>query len=204
MRIDHAPAVRRYRPADAASATELLYESSGGMYDRYAGSEVLAKRAIRRALGEPGTTASGDVVWVGELDGRVVGAMAAMAFDEWTPRAHAFLGTTLRSIPPWRWTRALWIYRASGRSAPEPPRDCFYVDSLATAQGARRRGVARALLEAAEDRAREHGLGAVALDTWARNHAARSLYLDAGFEEVAYTPAAGGLPGGVSMLKELV
>lgn len=195
--------VRPYRPADAAAATQLLYESSGGMYDRYVGTAALAQRTIRRALREPDTTASADVVWVAELEGRVAGAMAAMDFDEWTPRSHAFLRTTLRSIPAWRWPRALWIYRASGRIAPEPPRGCFYVDSLATAATARRRGVARALLGAAEDRARERGLGAVALDTWARNHAARSLYLAAGFREVAYTAAASGLPGGVSLLKEL-
>lgn len=203
VRRAKAPAVRPFRPADAAPVTELLYESSGGMYDRYAGTATLAQRAIRRALSEPDTTASADVVWVAELDGAVAGAMAAMAFDEWSPRAHAFLHTTLRSIPPWRWPRALWVYRASGRIAPEPPRETFYVDSLATALPARRRGVARALLGAAEEHARERGVRAVALDTWARNHAARSLYLGAGFEEVAYTPAAGGLPGGVSLLKEL-
>lgn len=197
------PAVRRYRPADTEPTTELLYESSGGMYDRYAGSAALARRAIRRALAEPRTTASADVVWVAELDGRIAGAMAAMAYDDWPRRAHAFLATTLRSIPPWRWPRALWVYRASGRIAAEPPEKCLYVDSLATAAQARRRGVARALLDAAERLARERGLRAVALDTWACNHAARSLYLAAGFDEVAHTPAAGGRPGGVSLLKDL-
>ena len=56
-----------------------------------------------------------------------------MPYDEWTPRAHRFLRVTLRSIPPWRWPAALWLYRASGRTAPEPPQACFYIDSLATA-----------------------------------------------------------------------
>jgi len=195
--------VRPYRAQDADATVALLYESSGGMYDRYAGSRKLAERTISRALAREGTTASGDVVRVVEADGRVVGAMAAMAFAEWTPRAKRFLRVTLRSIPPWRWARALWLYRASGRTAPEPPTSCFYVDSLATASDWRRRGVGRALLEEAEREARRQSLRAVALDTWIDNRPARALYLSAGYEEVAYTPAVRGLPGGVSLLKEL-
>jgi ribosomal protein S18 acetylase RimI-like enzyme len=197
------PSVRPYRPGDSAVATALLYESSGGMYDRYAGSRKLAERAITRALRRDGNTASADVVWVAELDAQVVGVMAAMPYDEWTPRALHFLRVTLRSIPPWRWPTALWLYRASGRTAPEPPPACFYVDSLATAAARRRRGVARALLAEAERQALDRGLHAVALDTWVDNKAARSLYVSTGFEEVAYTPALSGLPGGVSLLKEL-
>ncbi len=195
--------VRPYRPGDSAAATALLYESSGGMYDRYAGNRKLAERAIARALTRDGNTASAEVVWVAEIEDEVVGVMAAMPYDEWTPRAKRFLRVTLRSIPPWRWPTALWLYRASGRTAPEPPPACFYIDSLATAAPQRRRGVARALLEEADRRALTRGLKSVALDTWIDNKEARALYLSAGFEEVAYTPAISGLPGGVSLLKQL-
>ena len=83
--------VRRYEPADAAAVVPLLYESSGGMYDRYTGSRKLAERTLARALRREGNTASADVVWVAELDGTVAGAMAALPFDDWTPRAHRFL-----------------------------------------------------------------------------------------------------------------
>ena len=197
------PSVRSFRPGDASAVTALLYESSGGMYDRYAGNRKLAERAIRRALASEQTTASADVVWVAEADGAVVGVMAGMPYDEWTPRAHRFLHTTLRSIPPWRWPGALWLYRASGRTAPQPPEACFYIDSLATEEAYRRRGVARALLAEAEREATARGLRSVALDTWVDNKAARALYVSAGFEEVAHTPALSGLPGGVSLLKEL-
>jgi ribosomal protein S18 acetylase RimI-like enzyme len=197
------PQVRRLREGDPDAVIALLYESSGGMYDRYAGSRTLAERAIRRALERDSTTASADVVWVAQLGGEVAGAMAAMPYDEWTPRAHRFLRTTLRSIPPWRWPSALWLYRASGRSAPEPRHACLYVDSLATMPALRRRGVARSLLDEAERLASARGLRSVALDTWVDNRPARALYLSSGFEEVAYTPAVSGLPGGVSFLKEL-
>ena len=195
--------MRPFGPDDATAVAPILYESSGGLYDRYAGTRALAERAITRALAREGTTASADVVYVAELDGEVAGAMAAMPYPDWTPRAHAFLRVTLRSIPPWRWPRAIAVYRASGRVAPEPPRSCFYVDSLATAVRFRRRGVARALLEEAERRARELDMRYLALDTWIDNHAARSLYAGAGFQEVAQTRGQGLLPGGVSLIKEL-
>jgi GNAT superfamily N-acetyltransferase len=195
--------VRPFRDGDPAAVVPLLYASSGGMYDRFAGSRALAERTIRRALETPGTTASADVVTVAELDGEVAGAMAAMPYHEWTARAHRFLRATLRSIPPWRWPSALWLYRSSGRTAPEPPPSSLYVDSLATASGMRRQGVGRKLLEEAERTARELRLGSLALDTWQGNHAARSLYLEAGFEEVAFTPPAGVMPGGVALVKRL-
>ena len=195
--------VRRFRPGDAPAVAPILYESSGGLYDRYAGTRELAERALTRALSREGTSASADVVYVAELGGQVAGAMAAMPYPDWTPRAHAFLRTTLRSIPPWRWPAAMAVYRASGRAAPEPPRSCFYVDSLATAVRFRRRGVARALLEEADRRARELELCYVALDTWVDNRAARSLYASCGFREVAQTAGQGLLPGGVSLIKDL-
>lgn len=197
------PRVRTYRDGDSQATAAILYESSGGLYDRYAGNRRLAERALRRGLGSPGTSSSADVVTVAEIDGRVAGAMAAMPFREWTPRANAFLRVTLRAIPPWRWPQALWLYRASGRTAPEPPPTSFYVDSLATAPALRRRGVAVALLAEAERLATVAGLESVSLDTWADNAGARALYARAGFEEVARTPSVAGLPCGVSLLKGL-
>jgi len=197
------PLVRPYRGGDSRAAIALLYESSGGMYDRYAGNRRLAERALARALARAGNSASADVVWVAELDGQVAGAMAAMPFAEWSTRARSFLRVTLLSIPPWRWPNAIRLYRASSHAAPAPPPACFYVDSLATAEGQRRRGVARVLLDDAERQARRHGLQSLALDTWADNTAARALYLRAGFEEVAHSSPVAGLPGGVSLVKEL-
>ncbi len=198
-----SPTVRPFAVGDERATVSLLYESSGGMYDRLTGNRRLAERTLARALAREQTTASADVVWVAEQAGAIAGAMAAMPYAEWAPRAHRFLRTTLRTIPPWRWPRALWLYRSSGRMAPEPAGATLYIDSLATAARRRRQGVARALLQAAEQMAARDGLRAVALDTWQDNRAARSLYLSAGFQEVAYTPAVGSLPAGVSMVKEL-
>jgi ribosomal protein S18 acetylase RimI-like enzyme len=77
------------------------------------------------------------------------------------------------------------------------------VDALAVDKDVRRLGVARSLLAYAEDVARSRGLPAVALDTSLDNKPARALYLDAGYDEVAYRPPGRGLPGFVALVKPL-
>jgi ribosomal protein S18 acetylase RimI-like enzyme len=195
--------VRRARATDEAAAAALMYSSAGGMYDRFMGGREQALRVLRRAFATTGTNASAEVVTVAELDGRVAAVSAAFPVEETVPRAEAFLRLTLRALPPWRWPSALWLYYSGARAAPHPPVHALYVDALATDPALRRRGAARALLRAAERRATELRLPAVALDTSLDNHAARSLYLSEGFEEVAYRPARRGLPGFVALVKRL-
>jgi ribosomal protein S18 acetylase RimI-like enzyme len=194
--------VRRFRPADAAATVPILYASSGGLYDRYAGSRDLADRVLLRALERPGTAASAEVVWIAEIDGEIAGAMAAMPWRDWTRRANALLRLTLRTIPPWHWPGTLKIHTAGDRSH-GPAANAFYVDSLATVERFRRRGVATALLAEAERIAADRGLAAVTLDTWADNAPARALYATRGFTEVAQTPGTRGLPAGVALVKQL-
>ena len=78
-----------------------------------------------------------------------------------------------------------------------------YIDALATDPAFRRRGAARALLEAAEHEARERGLPAVSLDTTLTNEGARALYASAGYDEVAYRAPSRGLPGFVALVKPI-
>jgi ribosomal protein S18 acetylase RimI-like enzyme len=173
------------------------------MYNRFAGGQHRALRLLERSLAEPGNASSADVVWLAEVDGRVAAAMAAFPVAEAVARSAAFLRLALRTAPPWRWPRALMLYWAGGRAAPSPPSPSFYVDALATNPGLRRRGAASALLAEAERQARRRGLPAVALDTTVGNREARALYASADFEEVAYRPAARGLPGFVALVKRL-
>jgi ribosomal protein S18 acetylase RimI-like enzyme len=197
------PVVRPARADDTAAVTPLLYESATGMYDRFAGGRERALAVIAAAVDRPGTNASTDVVTVAELDGRVAGAMSAFPVGEAALRARGFLRVTLRTLPPWRWPSALWLYRAGADAAPAPPESTLYVDALAVDAGARRRGVGLALLAGAEAEARRRGLSAVSLDTALDNKPARALYLDAGFGEMAYRPPARGLPGFVALVKPL-
>ncbi len=195
--------VRKADPDDFPRVAELLHHSAADMYDRFAGGRDRALRVLRRALAEPGNASSAEVVWVAVLDDEVAGAMAAFPVDEAAARARAFLGLALRGAPPWRWPVALYLYWAGGRAAPSPPASALYVDALATDPGFRRRGVARALLAAAERDAREQRLPAVALDTTIANEPARTLYASEGFDEVAYRPPGRGLPGFVALVKPL-
>jgi GNAT superfamily N-acetyltransferase len=195
--------VRRAEPRDFPAAAQLLHRSAETMYDRFAGGRKRALALIERSLGEPGTASSAEVVWVAELDRRVVGVMAAFPVDEGLARARAFLRLALRVAPLWRWPLALSLYWAGGRASPTPPADALYVDALATDAAFERRGVASALLAEAEQLARTRNLTAVALDTTIANTGARALYARAGYSEVAYRAAGRGLPGFVALVKPL-
>jgi ribosomal protein S18 acetylase RimI-like enzyme len=195
--------VRKADPDDFPRVAELLHHSAADMYDRFAGGRERALRVLRRSLDEPGNASSAEVVWVAAVDGQVAGAMAAFPVDEGAARARAFLRLALRGAPPWRRPVAVYLYWAGGRAAPNPPSTALYIDALATDPGLRRRGAARALLAEAERVARERRLPAVALDTTIANEPARRLYASEGFDEVAYRPPGGGLPGFVALVKPL-
>lgn len=200
---ESAIAVRQGQAADGAWVARLLYLSAAGMYDRYAGDRDAALRLLRRAFARSGTNASAEIVHVAELDGRVAGALAAFPIREGAPRGRAFLRLTLASLPVWRWPAALRLHRLGGRVAPPAPPAALYIDGLATDPEARRRGAARALLVAAESRARALGLPLLALDTALDNAPARALYESFGFRAAGQVPPVHGLPGLVGYIKRL-
>jgi ribosomal protein S18 acetylase RimI-like enzyme len=193
--------LRPARITDSALVAPLLYQSAAGMYDRFTGTRERALRLLERSVDTAGNSSSAEIVTVAELDEQVVGALAAFPVGEAATRSRAFLRLALRSIPPWRWPGAAWLFWAGAHATPAPPEATLYVDALAVDSAARRRGAARALLGEAERQARERGLPAVSLDTALDNKPARSLYLSAGYDEVAYRPPGRGLPGFVALVK---
>lgn len=82
--------------------------------------------------------------------------------------------------------------------------DCIYLGKLAVAAAARRRGMARALIDAAEYLAREHGRAALELQTridLTENHA---TFAALGFVKVAETAHPGyARPTGITMRRRL-
>jgi ribosomal protein S18 acetylase RimI-like enzyme len=198
-----APAVRQARPEDAPEAVPLLLGSAEEVYSRYAGGRDRALRLIDRAFALEGNIASHEVTMLAELDGTVAAALSGFPLGEEGLRSRAFLRITLRSLPPWRWPGAMRLFMTGARAGAGGSPNAFYVDALSTHPDLRRRGAARALLEDAAERARRHGLDALALDTFVNNHAARALYLDAGFHEAASRPPARGLPGSVVLVRSL-
>ena len=193
--------VRRATRADLDAVVALLYETAAGMYDMYAGSPAAAERVLRAAYDRPGTTASREIVWVAEVDGGVAGAIAIFPVADGDARARRFLRLTLSRTPPWRWPRALRVFRLGPRLTPAAPADAMYVDALATNPLFRRRGVATALLACAQEEARAHGLTQLALDTADRNTPAQALYESFGMIRSATTEPLPPIPGSVGYVK---
>ena len=193
--------IRKARQDDRSTVARLLYESAPDMYMRFSGGHERALATLERAFDNPGNLASAEVTWLAEVDGRPAAAMAAFPLAEAAERSRAYLDLTLRGRPLWRWPGVLRLYWMGGRATPRPREDSFYIDALATDPAFRRRGAARALLDEAERQAQAHSLPAVSLDTTLDNEAARALYAQAGFDEVAYRAPSRGLPGFVALVK---
>jgi ribosomal protein S18 acetylase RimI-like enzyme len=199
------------RPATAADpADALLYLSAKPYYDAYAGSEARARSLLAAVYGRPGHAASFEVCEVAELDGELAGVVAWFPVGEGDERARRFVSLTAPRVPPWRWPALLRHLRAAGTVSPHPPPGTLYVDALAVDPAHRRRGVARALLDRAEQVATAQELSGVALDTGLHNEPARALYAASGYREReirrapdAATAAAIGGPGFVSYVKRL-
>ncbi len=181
----------------------LLYLTSPGGFALFGGSPQGGLRVIEASFRRAGTDASREVLTVAELGGELAGVMAAFPAREGDPRRRRFMRTALRRRAPWRWLGIWRLARHGARQAPRPPEAAFYIDSLATADRFRRRGVARALLEEAERLAREGGHRSLALDTRAENTGARALYEQFGFEIGEERPAAPPVPALVGYVKVL-
>jgi len=202
--------VRAARREDE-TAPALLYASAAPYYDAYAGSERRARRVLDALWARPGHTASYEVCRVAvAADGELLGVLAGFPLAESGLLANGFVRESLRRLAPWRWPGVWRHLRAAGRLSPRPPSGAYYVDALAVAEGARRRGVARTLLADAGRTAQARRASGVALDTGVGNAAARALYEASGFEKVEVrttldpaTARAIGGPGFVSYFRAI-
>ena len=197
------PVTRPARDDDGTAVARLIYLTSPDGFNLFGGDKRRGLRLIESAFATPGTDCSRDVVTMAELDGEVAGAMAAFPAAEGDERRRRFVRVAMSRRAPWRWAGIVRVARHGARHSPTPPAQSFYIDSLATAERFRRRGVAAALLEAAERAARDRGLPAVALDTRSSNTGARALYERYGFEVHAEVPASPPIPALVGYVKRL-
>ena len=179
--------VRAARPDDPAD--ELLFASAAPYYTAYAGGQERARRLLRTLYPRAGHTASWEVCRVAEAHGDIVGVLAAFPSEAGDELARRFVRLTLTHSPPWRVPALFRHLRATAAVAPHPPPGMLYVDALATDPAYRRRGVATALLAAAERVAAEAGRAGVALDTGIENRAARALYERTGYVARGLRPA---------------
>lgn len=169
-------AIRPAGEADAPAIARLVAEALGDKYRPALGAraEDAIAALVRRDVREPQTMRR----WVAEVDGRLAGVVSVSIggdVDATFPRTIADAVGWPRAI---RATLVLGLL-AHGRLAP----DEAYIDELAVDAWARRRGVARALLETCADQARAAGRRRLTLWVTIDNDAGRGLYAAAGFAE---------------------
>jgi ribosomal protein S18 acetylase RimI-like enzyme len=190
-----APVIRPARARD--NLASLLYESSPLSYDAYFGGPDRALRKLRALVRRDGHIAGWDVCVVAQDGATLVGVLAGCRAADYGSLARRATVLAFGHSAPWRWPAMVRVNRQDAQL--EPPPDSWYVDALAVAPEARRRGVARALMRDAERRARQAGCPTLALDTAAGNVPARALYESVGMAPGAPVPglerfgAAGGI-----------
>lgn len=195
--------VRPARADEARTLAPLLYAVNPDMHDRFAGDRARALDLIAEAFDNPGHSNSAEVVRVAEFDATPAGVIGCYPDWEGSGRGRADVRLGLRRAALARRPLMLAFVLRMRRAIPESPREALYVAALATAPEFRRRGVARALLDAAADEARRLGLIRICLETEADNVPARRLYESCGFLLAAHGRRLRGVPHFVSYVREL-
>ena len=164
--------VRRARPSDRGAA-ELVYRAAPSELAALAGSPDRARAALTCAWPLGGHSASYEFAWVAEVGGRL--AAVAIAFP--ARRRHslhaALVRRVLRDLPPARRLRLPFALAWLAASSPRPPRDAFYLGTLAVAARFARRGVASAFRDPIVAHARALGCSRLACHTGVRHVPAR-------------------------------
>lgn len=169
-----APVVRPARPDDAGPVGALVAEALAAKYRPAFGARAAEGIAALLLHDLDGSGSSRH--WVAELDGRVAGAVHLMLADDQGLSGARVIAGALGWGPA---VRAIGVLSMLGHGRLDP--DEAYIDELAVAAWARRRGVARALLRRCEREAVAAGRRRLTLWVTDDNDAARLLYESAGF-----------------------
>jgi ribosomal protein S18 acetylase RimI-like enzyme len=168
-----APAVviRAAAPGDAAA--DLVFDAARAAYCSAAGSEERARAILCRLWPMPGHSASFEHASVAELDGTPVGVVIAFPARQRYRLHLALLRKSLTHLRMRAWPRVVLALAQSIAATPRPPREAYYVATIAIAPQARRRGIASALARHAELRAARSGFRVIAAHTGSRHLTAR-------------------------------
>lgn len=156
--------VRRARRDDRA-ASELVFAAAPQAYTAAAGSPARAREVLQRLWPLPGHSASFEHALVAEIDGGLAGVLIAFP-ARGRYRLHLeLLRRGLRYTSPRRWPLLLAALPLLIAATPRPPRDAYYIGTIAVAPFARRRNVASTLGHHAELAAADNGFPLVAAHT---------------------------------------
>lgn len=168
--------VRDARPGDADALAAIVADGLAAKYRPALGNA--AARAIAALVRHDMETGAGSRHLVAELDGRIAGAVHLVT-DGGPPGG--MTATLVREVGWWTALRAVLVLSLLAHEGIRP--DEAYLDELAVAGWARRRGVGRALLEACAREGSRAGRRRLTLWVTTDNAPARALYAAAGFEE---------------------
>lgn len=168
--------VRDARPQDADAVAAIVADGLASKYRPALGDA--AARAIAALVRYDLEAGAGSRHLVAELDGRIAGAVHLVTGGE---RPAGVAAALVRAVGWWTALRAIMVLSLLDHGGIRP--DEAYLDELAVAGWARRRGVGRALLEACAREGRRAGRRRLTLWVTTDNAPALALYAAAGFEE---------------------
>ena len=173
-------AVRPARPDDAAAAG-LVFDAAAPAYTQLVGSADRARRIVAELWARPGHSASFEHALVATIDGRVVGVFIGFPTRDRYRLHRALLLASLRHLSPRRWPLLAAALPPLVLATPRPPRDTYYVGTIAVAWNARRRGVASTLGHHVETAAAARGFRQAVAHTGTRHAIARRALENYGF-----------------------
>jgi GNAT superfamily N-acetyltransferase len=163
--------VRPACPDDDAAA--LVFDAAPQAYAAVAGSPERARAAIGELWRIPGHSASFEHALIAELDGKLAGVLIGFAARDRYRLHIALLRKGFRYVAPRRRPLLIAALPQLIAATPRPPRQAFYVGTIAIARHARRHNVASTLGYHAEMLAQQRGFPIIVAHTGSRHGPAR-------------------------------
>lgn len=163
--------VRPARPEDRVAG--LVFDAAPQAYRAAAGSALRGREILGYLWPQRGHSASFEHAIVAEVDGILAGVLVAFPARRRYRLHLALVRNGLRYTTPLRWPVLAVGSAVLIAATPRPPRDAYYIATIAVAPFARRRDVASTLGHHAELAAVRLGFPLVAAHTGARHLPAR-------------------------------
>jgi ribosomal protein S18 acetylase RimI-like enzyme len=199
--------LRKATPADTERIAEIMFDDPGQEATGLTGGEERAREISKATVRLPNSPQGWRQTVLAELDGEAVGVLQAGINPVSVTVTPRLALTALRVFGPIDLIKLLPRLRARGRLNMKAPAGSYHIAELHVDGQVRGRGIGGAMLERAEERARESDCRRMSLTTNTENPA-RRLYERQGFRvaetkiDAAYERYT-GIEGRHLMVKEL-
>jgi ribosomal protein S18 acetylase RimI-like enzyme len=200
---------RKAGSEDVDAAVELLADTMAdfGVMTMGLGSRELELKALRHWFVKTGNRFSHEFCTLALVDGTTAGLLLTLRGDHLEHLERTLVDGVLKVYKPIQLIRMLWRLMILGRTE-EANRDEYLVSHVAVDLEFRRRGIASALLQRAEEEAKQQVFNKLVLEVETDNSGAIRTYEKFGFSTVLTTlfkrrERILGCPGYHKMLKQL-